>query len=84
MAKSGRPAKVLVKELGLEQVQDSAKIEEWCRTALVGKEKIVADVKAGKDAALNALLGPVMKLSGGSANAALVRETLKRLIAQMG
>jgi aspartyl-tRNA(Asn)/glutamyl-tRNA(Gln) amidotransferase subunit B len=84
MAKSGRPAKVLVKELGLEQVQDAGQIEVWCRTALVGKEKIIADVKAGKDAALNALLGPVMKLSGGSANAALVRETLKRLIAQMG
>ena len=65
-------------------MQDLAQIEEWCRTALVGKEKIIADVKAGKDAALNALLGPVMKLSGGSANAALVRETLRRLIAQMG
>jgi aspartyl-tRNA(Asn)/glutamyl-tRNA(Gln) amidotransferase subunit B len=84
MAKSGRPAKVLVGELGLEQVQDAGRIEEWCRAALVGKEKIVADVKAGKEAALNALLGPVMKLSGGTANAALVRETLKRLIAQMG
>jgi aspartyl-tRNA(Asn)/glutamyl-tRNA(Gln) amidotransferase subunit B len=84
MAKSGRPAKALIKELGLEQVQDTAKIEEWCRAALVGKEKIVADVKAGKEQALNALLGPVMKASGGAANAQVVRETLKRLIAQMG
>ena len=84
MARTGRPAKALVSELGLEQVQDAGKIEEWCRAALVGKEKIVADVKAGKEQALNALLGPVMKLSGGTANAALVRETLKRLIAQMG
>ncbi len=81
MAKTGRPAKVLVKELGLEQVQDAGQIEEWCRAALVGKEKIVADVKAGKEQALNALLGPVMKASGGTANAELVRETLKRLIA---
>ena len=80
IAKSGKPAKALVKELGLEQVQDSAQIEEWCRAALVGKEKIVADVKAGKSAALNALLGPVMKLSGGKANAQIVLETLKRLI----
>ena len=84
MAQTGRRASALVKELGLEQVQDTAKIEEWCRAALVGKEKIIADVKAGKEQALNALLGPVMKLSGGAANAALVRETLKRLIAQMG
>ena len=81
MAKSGRPAKALVAELGLEQVQDVARIEEWCRAALLGKERIVADVKAGKEQALNALLGPVMKASGGAANAQLVRETLKRLIA---
>ena len=83
MAQTGRRAAVLVKELGLEQVQDSAKIEEWCRAALVGKEKIIADVKAGKEQALNALLGPVMKLSGGTANAAVVRETLKKLIAAL-
>ena len=83
MAKSGRPAKALVAELGLEQVQDVARIEEWCRAALLGKERIIADVKAGKEQALNALLGPVMKASGGAANAQLVRETLKRLIAQL-
>ncbi|MBK7643806.1 MAG: Asp-tRNA(Asn)/Glu-tRNA(Gln) amidotransferase subunit GatB [Planctomycetes bacterium] len=82
MAKSGRPAKVLVQELGLEQVQDAGRIEEWCRAALVGKEKVIADVRAGKEAALNALLGPVLKLSGGKANVQLVRETLKRLIAE--
>ena len=84
MAKTGRPAKALVKELGLEQVQDAAQIEEWCRAALVGKEKVIADVRAGKEAALNALLGPVLKASGGRANVAVVRETLKRLIGQMG
>jgi len=84
MARTGRPAKALVQELGLEQVQDAARIEEWCRAALAGKERIIADVKAGREQALNALLGPVMKASGGAANAQLVRETLKRLIAQMG
>ncbi len=80
---TGRPVRELVRELGLEAVQDTAKIEEWCRAALVGKEKIVADVKSGKEQALNALLGPVLKASGGTASAQLVKETLKRLIAQM-
>jgi len=84
MAKTGRPAKALVKELGLGVVQDAAQVEEWCRAALIGKEKIIADVKAGKDAALNALLGPVMKASGGAANAQVVREMLKRLIERTG
>lgn len=80
MMKTGQRAKVLVDELGLAQVQDSGQIESWCRTALVGKDKIIADVKAGKEQALNALLGPVMKESKGSANPAIVKETLLRLI----
>jgi aspartyl-tRNA(Asn)/glutamyl-tRNA(Gln) amidotransferase subunit B len=80
MVLTGESAKAIVKEQGLEQVQDTAAIEQWCREALVGKEKIIADVKAGKTNAINALLGPVMKASGGKANAQVVRETFLRLI----
>src|SRR5262249_27533848 len=84
MMKSGKSAKALVKELGLEQVQDTGQIEEWCRAALAGKDKIIADVKAGKEQALNALLGPVMKASKGSANPEVVKATLLRLIRASG
>jgi aspartyl-tRNA(Asn)/glutamyl-tRNA(Gln) amidotransferase subunit B len=80
MARTGKSAKTLVVELGLEQVSDTAQIEAWCRAALVGKERVVADVKVGKPNALNALLGPVMKASGGKANAEVVRATLQRLL----
>jgi aspartyl-tRNA(Asn)/glutamyl-tRNA(Gln) amidotransferase subunit B len=80
MMKSGKSAKSLVKELGLEQVEDTGQIEQWCREALAGKDKIIADVKAGKEQALNALLGPVMKASKGSANPQVVKDTLLRLI----
>ena len=80
MMKTGRKAEKLVEELGLAQVQDAGAIEGWCREALKGKDKIVADVKAGKTNAINALLGPVMKASGGKANPQAVRETLLRLI----
>jgi aspartyl-tRNA(Asn)/glutamyl-tRNA(Gln) amidotransferase subunit B len=83
IAKTGKSAKALVLELGLEQVQDEGAIEAWCRAALVGQDKIVADVKAGKSNALNALLGPVMKASGGKANAQIVRATLQRLVDAM-
>ena len=44
------------------------------------QDSIVADVKAGKTKAIGAVIGPVMKASGGSANPQLVRETLLRLI----
>jgi aspartyl-tRNA(Asn)/glutamyl-tRNA(Gln) amidotransferase subunit B len=80
MMKTGKRAKALVEELGLAQVQDAGAIEKWCRDALVGKDAIVADVKAGKTNAINALLGPVMKASGGKANPQVVRETLLRII----
>ncbi len=80
MMKTGKRAKALVDELSLAQVQDAGAIEKWCRDALVGKDAIVADVKAGKTNAINALLGPVMKASGGKANPQVVRETLLRII----
>jgi aspartyl-tRNA(Asn)/glutamyl-tRNA(Gln) amidotransferase subunit B len=83
MMKTGKKAELLVEDLGLAQVQDTQAIEGWCRDALAGKEKIIADVKAGKTNAINALLGPVMKTSGGKANPQVVRDTLLRLIESM-
>lgn len=80
LMKDGGKPKELVKSLGLEQVQDEGQLEAWCKEALVGKEKIVADVKAGKTQALNALLGPVMKASKGTANPERVKEILLRLV----
>jgi aspartyl-tRNA(Asn)/glutamyl-tRNA(Gln) amidotransferase subunit B len=80
IARTGKSAKALVQELALEQVSDAAQIERWCREALVGREKIVEDVRAGKPNAINALLGPVLKLSGGKASAQVVRETLLRIV----
>jgi aspartyl-tRNA(Asn)/glutamyl-tRNA(Gln) amidotransferase subunit B len=82
---TGKSAKTIVAEQGLEQVQDVAAIERWCREALAAKApavaaQIVADVKAGKPNAINALFGPVMKASGGKASPQIVRETLLRLI----
>ena len=84
MMKTGKRAKALVEELGLAQVQDAGAIEKWCRDALVGKDAIVADVKAGKTNAINALLGPVMKASGGKANPQVVKDTLLKIIQQGG
>ncbi|MEO6711361.1 MAG: Asp-tRNA(Asn)/Glu-tRNA(Gln) amidotransferase subunit GatB [Planctomycetota bacterium] len=82
MFQTGQSPKDLVASLGLEQVNDSAALEGWCREALVGKDKIIADVKAGKTKAVGALVGPVMKASKGSANPQVVQEILLRLIAE--
>jgi aspartyl-tRNA(Asn)/glutamyl-tRNA(Gln) amidotransferase subunit B len=80
MFETGKAPKDLVASLGLAQVNDTAALENWCREALVGKDKIIADVKAGKTKAVGALVGPVMKASKGSANPQVVQEILIRLI----
>ena len=80
MLESGKDAGSLVRELGLEQVQDPAAIEAWCREALAGRDDVADQVRAGKEKALGALVGPVMKASGGKADPREVRAVLKRLI----
>ena len=80
MLDTRKSAADLVRELGLEQVSDPAAIEAWCRDALEGRDEVVAQVREGKVKALGALVGPVMKASGGKANPKDVRDTLLRLI----
>ncbi len=82
MLVAGGGAKDTMEELGLEQVQDDDQIEAWCLDVLAQNADIVADVKAGKEKAVGALIGPVMQASKGSADPKLVRETLLRLIQQ--
>jgi aspartyl-tRNA(Asn)/glutamyl-tRNA(Gln) amidotransferase subunit B len=76
----GRPRDLIV-ELGLELVRDASRLEQWCRTALEGQERIVADVKAGKTKAVGALIGRVKQAAGGMAvDAREVQAMLLRLI----
>jgi aspartyl-tRNA(Asn)/glutamyl-tRNA(Gln) amidotransferase subunit B len=78
MFDTGKAPAVIVKEKGLAQVSDTGAIEKFCDQAIAANPNPVADYKAGKVAALNALKGQVMKLSKGKANPALVGEILER------
>lgn len=59
---------------------DSSEIDRLCKEALASNPRAVADYLAGKEVALKALLGYVMKATRGKANAAEVEDKLKRLI----
>ena len=61
---------------------DTAELEQWCRDSIAGNEKAKAEFQGGKDSAINAFKGPVMKASRGKANPKLVDETLRRLLAE--
>jgi aspartyl-tRNA(Asn)/glutamyl-tRNA(Gln) amidotransferase subunit B len=78
MFATGRAPADIVREKGLAQVSDTGAIEKFCDEAIAANPNPVADYRAGKTAALNALKGYVMKLSKGKANPALAGEILER------
>ncbi|HEU5396758.1 MAG TPA: Asp-tRNA(Asn)/Glu-tRNA(Gln) amidotransferase subunit GatB [Verrucomicrobiae bacterium] len=78
MFDTGKTPAAIVQEKGLAQVSDTGAIEKFCDEAIAANPKSVADYKAGKVAALNALKGQVMKLSKGKANPNLAGEILER------
>ena len=79
---TGEDAGAIVEREGLTQVADAAALEALVDQAIAQNAKAVADFKAGKTAAAKALVGQVMKASGGKANPAmvdrLVQEKLSR------
>lgn len=75
--RGGDPARI-VQEKGLAQVSDNSAIEKFVDQAIAENEKSAAAFKAGKDAALQHLVGQVMKLSRGKANPSLAIELLKQ------
>jgi len=60
---------------------DAGAIEALCAQAIAASPKAVAEYKAGKAQAINAIKGQVMKLSQGKANPSVVGEILARLLA---
>ncbi|MSU65143.1 MAG: Asp-tRNA(Asn)/Glu-tRNA(Gln) amidotransferase subunit GatB [Opitutus sp.] len=82
MFASGEQPDAIAERKGLKAAPtETGELEQWCRDALAGNAKAVAEFKAGKDSAINALKGPVMKAAKGKANPKLVDEALRRLLA---
>jgi len=81
MFATGDQPEVIAERRGLKAAPtDSGELEQWCREAIAANAKALAEFKAGKDSAINAFKGPVMKASKGKANPKLVDETLRRLL----
>jgi len=80
MAQTGeRPAAVVARR-GLKAETNLDELEQWCRDAIAANPKSVADYRSGKESALNAFKGPVMRAAKGKASPKLVDETLRRLL----
>ncbi len=82
MFATGDSAEVIADRRGLRAApMDTAELDRWCRDAIAGNPKAAAEFRSGKDSALNALKGPVMKAAKGKADPKAVDETLRRLLA---
>ncbi len=74
---SGKMPDVVVKEKGLVQISDEGSIAKVIEEVLTANAKSVEEYKAGKTAAMNFLLGQVMKKTQGKANPGVVNKILK-------
>ncbi|HEY0980011.1 MAG TPA: Asp-tRNA(Asn)/Glu-tRNA(Gln) amidotransferase subunit GatB [Candidatus Paceibacterota bacterium] len=67
-------------EHGLLQQNNADSLKPIIETVIAENQKIAEDYKAGKEAALQALLGMTMKATKGSANPGLATQLLKDLL----
>ncbi len=74
-------ADAIIAAKGLRQISDEGAIEAIVDDAIAAHAAIVAEFRAGKEKAFNALVGKVMAASKGKANPAQVNAVLKRKLA---
>ncbi|MFM7459927.1 MAG: Asp-tRNA(Asn)/Glu-tRNA(Gln) amidotransferase subunit GatB, partial [Burkholderiales bacterium] len=78
----GGDADAIIEVRGLKQVTDPGAIEKIIDDVLAKNEKSVAEFRSGKDKAIQALIGQVMKASQGKANPGQVNELLRKKLAE--
>ena len=74
-------ADIVIEQKGLKQISDTGALEAIVDEVLAANAKSVEQYRAGKEAAINALIGQTMKASKGKANPAQVTELLKKKLA---
>ena len=77
----GATADEIIDRQGLKQITDTGAIEAIVDEVLAANAANVAEFKAGKEKAFNALVGQVMKAARGKANPQQVNELLKKKLA---
>jgi aspartyl-tRNA(Asn)/glutamyl-tRNA(Gln) amidotransferase subunit B len=68
----------VIEAKGLKQMNDTGALEKIVEDVIAANPDNVAQVRAGKDKAFNALVGQVMKASKGKANPAQANELIKK------
>ena len=74
----GASADAIIEAQGLKQITDTGAIEKLIDDVLAANAAMVAEFKAGKEKAFNALVGQAMKATKGKANPQQVNELLRQ------
>ncbi|HZE17536.1 MAG TPA: hypothetical protein VE197_18560, partial [Mycobacterium sp.] len=76
MCETKKDAPTLIAELGMEQISDESALIGVIDEVIAGNEKSVQDFLGGKEKAIGALVGQVMKATKGKANPGVVNKLL--------
>ncbi|MGA0128411.1 MAG: Asp-tRNA(Asn)/Glu-tRNA(Gln) amidotransferase GatCAB subunit B, partial [Burkholderiales bacterium] len=71
----------IIEKQGLKQLSDSSELETFADQVIAANPQQAEDFRGGKEKALNALVGQMMKLTKGKANPAQVNEILRKKLA---
>jgi len=77
----GQDVDTVIEAKGLKQMNDSGALEKIIDEVIAANADNVAQFRAGKDKAFNALVGQIMKASKGKANPTQVNELLRAKLA---
>ncbi|MFT9848845.1 Asp-tRNA(Asn)/Glu-tRNA(Gln) amidotransferase subunit GatB [Aneurinibacillus sp. REN35] len=77
MVDTGKAPETIVEEKGLVQISDEGAIKQMVDEVVARNPQAVEDFKAGKEKAIGALVGQVMKASKGKANPGVVNQLLR-------
>ncbi len=81
MLDTGKPINEFITEKDMEGIDEEA-LRNLCEKAIESNEKAAAQYLGGKEKALGAIIGYIMKETKGKADAALATEMVKELIKQ--
>ena len=82
MFASGKPPADIISERGFGQISDSSALEAAIDKVLADNPQPVSDYRQGKVQALGALIGQIMRATGGQANPQMVREALIKKLSE--
>ncbi len=82
MAQSGKTVETIIDKLGLKQVSNEGELTSIIEQVIQDNPKPVESFRAGKEKALGALVGQVMKATKGQANPQMVNELLKKKLSE--